>query len=100
MKKSTDFSINYCSAPPSESLHFWSFEPESNVELAISEYNVAHCAASSIPLRNSGRMEALIEAQVELYGRIARTYDSLRKSGSTKLTKALISTILRLLDTK
>ncbi|KYN43234.1 hypothetical protein ALC56_02419 [Trachymyrmex septentrionalis] len=45
-------------------------------------------------------MEVLIEAQVELYGRIARTHDNLRKSGFNKIIKALIFTILRLLDTK
>ncbi|EGI60162.1 hypothetical protein G5I_11634 [Acromyrmex echinatior] len=42
-------------------------------------------------------METMIEAQVELYG---CTHDNLRKSGSAKLTKALISTTLRFLDSK
>ena len=46
------------------------------------------------------RMEVLIEAQVELYGCIARTHDNLRKSGFNKITKEHISTTLRLLDTK
>ncbi|XP_018392758.1 PREDICTED: uncharacterized protein LOC108771854 [Cyphomyrmex costatus] len=45
-------------------------------------------------------MEAIIESQVELYGRIARTHENLRKSGAEKLTKVFVSTTLGLLDAK
>lgn len=42
-------------------------------------------------------MKALVEAQVELYGRISRTYDNLRKVGAFKLTRAFITTTINFL---
>ncbi|XP_011858553.1 PREDICTED: uncharacterized protein LOC105556088 [Vollenhovia emeryi] len=45
-------------------------------------------------------MESIIAAQQELHGRIARTIDNLKKAGSARINGALISTTLRLLDSK
>ena len=82
-------------------LHF--FGPSSrisNVESAISQCSIVHRAALSVPLRKSEKMEILIQAQVELYERIGRTYDNLRKTGSAKLIKAFISIMLKFFDCK
>ncbi|XP_011706167.1 PREDICTED: uncharacterized protein LOC105461365 [Wasmannia auropunctata] len=45
-------------------------------------------------------MEALLAGQQELYGRIARTIENLKKAGVAKITPALISTTIKLLDAK
>jgi len=45
-------------------------------------------------------MEQLINAQQELYGRISRTYDNLRKAGATKVTVGLVRSSLALLEAK
>jgi len=45
-------------------------------------------------------MEQLISAQQELYGRISRTYDNLKKAGVAKVTGGLIRSSLSLLEAK
>ncbi|XP_071577159.1 uncharacterized protein [Temnothorax nylanderi] len=45
-------------------------------------------------------MEKLIAAQQELYARMTRTYDNLKKTGAAKITRALISSSLKVLDSK
>ncbi|TGZ36960.1 hypothetical protein DBV15_12864 [Temnothorax longispinosus] len=45
-------------------------------------------------------MEQLIAAQHELYARMTRTYDNLKKAGAAKITRALIALPLKVLDTK
>jgi len=45
-------------------------------------------------------METLLAAQHELYGRIARTHDNLKKAGASKVSNALIASTLKLLEAK
>lgn len=45
-------------------------------------------------------MDTLIDAQLELSGRIGRTIENLKKAGSAKITRSLVSTTLGLLDDK
>jgi len=45
-------------------------------------------------------MENYIAAQHELCGRIARTIENLKKTGAAKITTALISTTIKLIDKK
>jgi len=45
-------------------------------------------------------MESLLTAQQEILGRIARTMENLKKSGSAKITSSLIASTLRAIDSK
>lgn len=45
-------------------------------------------------------MENLIESQQEFCGRIARTYDNLRKAGAARITWALLDLTMELLEKK
>lgn len=45
-------------------------------------------------------MEKLIDAQRELYGRIARLRENLRKTGAAKMTSSLVQSAVRILDSK
>jgi len=45
-------------------------------------------------------MERLIAAQRDLHGRIARTYENLKKSGTAKLTPELVQSTLSVLKTR
>ncbi|XP_011687439.1 PREDICTED: uncharacterized protein LOC105449754 [Wasmannia auropunctata] len=45
-------------------------------------------------------MERLIGLQHELYGRIARTYENLKKSGASKISSALVRSSLAVLESK
>lgn len=45
-------------------------------------------------------MESLISAQQEIFGRISRTLENVKKAGAAKLTGSLITTTLRLLDNR
>jgi len=45
-------------------------------------------------------MDAVLAAQQELFGRISRTMENLKKAGSSKITYSLVATTLKLLDTK
>lgn len=48
----------------------------------------------------SMKMESLLAAQQEFHGRIGRTLKNLKKTGSAKITRPLIATTIRLLDSK
>jgi len=45
-------------------------------------------------------MDAVLAAQQELFGRISRTMENLKKAGSSKITFSFVATTLKLLDAK
>lgn len=46
------------------------------------------------------KMERIIAAQRDLHGRIARTYENLKKSGSAKISLEIVQSMLGVLETR